>query len=96
MKTRTNFKYGVKVIASIALEDIRAKECLCLNCQRLVTEEDVEGVLDIIGGEEFSTRLFEIKRAFNCPTAQANYELCVAGGVAAPISRCPFYLPKAE
>lgn len=103
METRETVKRDVRVIES-TLDDLRHDGCLCWNCQRLVTKEDIDKVvLPYQGGgvrawyEEWAAkRKAELKRAFNCPTAQAVFDACVAGEVAAPITRCPMYLPERE
>lgn len=100
METREAIKRGVRVVES-TLDDLRHDGCLCWDCKRLVTEEDIaKVVLPYQGGgvrefhEEWAAkRKAELKQAFNCPTAQAVFDACVAGEVAAPITRCPMFLP---
>lgn len=103
METRKSFRYGINVVESVVGEQMRRAGCLCVSapdqdnpgCARLVTAEDVVGA--VVGPESVTLeRINEIKRAFNCPTAQANFDNCVKSGVAAPITRCPMYVPRVK
>jgi len=79
--------HGIPCIADELGESIRHEVCLCWRCVRLVTEEDVQ----YLAPDLPSARIDELKAAFNCPTAEANYRNCVRGEVAAPITRCPLF-----
>ena len=108
--TQTRIKRGVKVIEDMEGEAVRSKICLCLRCARLVTQEDVEPLVEevSVGGssvdinyinalrQQRQMRIEELKAAFNCQVAQANFNNCVVGEVAAPITRCPMFLDKAR
>jgi hypothetical protein len=101
--------HGVLVWEDSEGEAGRIKGCLCMGfgskprCARLVLEEDVaplvptvfEGV-DAISVSARVDKINTLKKAFNCPVAQRNYELCVEAGIAAGVSRCPMYVPRID
>jgi hypothetical protein len=85
---RNVLSYGIYVVADVVGEETRSVACLCHRCDRLVLSDEIRPLLE---NRDDNDRLEELKQAFNCPTAQANYDNCVQGGVAAPITRCPLY-----
>ncbi len=81
--------YGLK--QTVIVEDQR-DICLCFQgCLRFVDQPAAEKMLPVLVAFD-EDDVSQIKKAFNCPTAQANYENCVASGIAAPVTRCAGYI----
>jgi len=76
--------HGVPCVADELGEGLRHSICLCWRCARLVTEGDIWLLAPTLSSEEVD----KLKEAYNCPTAQENYENCRRGYAAAPITRC--------
>lgn len=93
-KTITMIKYGAEVIADVELESMRSAGCLCLRCVRMVTVEDTSRLCVDDARATRDQHAMRMARAFNCPTAQGLYDVCLHGDVATPVTRCPMFIEK--